>query len=139
MTSWPNELATPVALVSPTNWAALQGEMLMTKAEISQMAGAPAEAVGSLCKALRLFQEFRAVSLAERTGHYSAASAPPPTLRRDQMTPSPHKDLSSAARAMFGTLCYWRLAGSWPGSWPGNRGTLSAQSVLGHVCGDLCR
>jgi hypothetical protein len=32
------------------------------------------------------------------------------------------------------TLCYRRLAGPWPESWPGNPGTLSAESIPGHVC-----
>ena len=38
----------------------------MAKAEVSKLAGAPAEAAASLHKALRLYKERRAVALADR-------------------------------------------------------------------------
>jgi predicted ATPase/DNA-binding SARP family transcriptional activator len=55
------------ALISPTSWTAHQAEVLTHKAEVSQLAGAPAEAAASLRQALRIYGDKRAVALAERT------------------------------------------------------------------------
>jgi predicted ATPase len=55
------------ALISPTSWAVHQAEVLTDKAEVSQLAGALAEAAASLHKALRIYEDKRAVALAERT------------------------------------------------------------------------
>jgi tetratricopeptide (TPR) repeat protein len=55
------------ALIAPTSWAELQAAVLVAKAEVSKLAGAPAEAAASLRKALRIYQDRRVVPLAERT------------------------------------------------------------------------
>jgi tetratricopeptide (TPR) repeat protein len=54
------------ALIAPTSWAQLQAEMLVAKAEVSKLAGAPAEAAASLREALRTYQDRRAVALADQ-------------------------------------------------------------------------
>ena len=51
----------------PTTWAQLQAEILVAKAEVAKLAGAPAEAAASLRTALRIYEEGRAVALADRT------------------------------------------------------------------------
>jgi predicted ATPase/DNA-binding SARP family transcriptional activator len=66
------------ALISPTSWAVLQAEVLTDKAEVSQLAGAPAEAAASLHKALRIYEDKRAVALAERTRAALASLTPGP-------------------------------------------------------------
>jgi predicted ATPase/DNA-binding SARP family transcriptional activator/tetratricopeptide (TPR) repeat protein len=53
------------ALIAPTNWADLQAEILVAKAEVSKLAGAPAEAAASLRTALRIYKDRRAVALAD--------------------------------------------------------------------------
>jgi predicted ATPase/DNA-binding SARP family transcriptional activator len=55
------------ALIAPTSWTVMQAEMLEASAEVSRLAGAPAEAAASLRKALEIYQDRRAVPLAERT------------------------------------------------------------------------
>jgi tetratricopeptide (TPR) repeat protein len=55
------------ALIAPTSWAELQAEILVAKAEVAKLAGAPAEAAASLRTALRIYQDRRAVALADRT------------------------------------------------------------------------
>jgi predicted ATPase/DNA-binding SARP family transcriptional activator len=55
------------ALIAPTTWAALQAEILAAKAEVSKLAGAPAEAAASLRTALHIYQDRRAVALADQT------------------------------------------------------------------------
>ena len=45
------------ALVSPTSWAALKAQVLMTKAEVNQLAGARDRAAASLRAALRIYQD----------------------------------------------------------------------------------
>ena len=55
------------ALIAPTTWAELQAEILVAKAEVSKLAGAPAEAAASLRTALRIYQDRRAVALADQT------------------------------------------------------------------------
>jgi tetratricopeptide (TPR) repeat protein len=54
------------ALVRRTPWAALLGEVLVAKAEVSRLAGAPEQATRSLRTALRLYEDRRALPLAER-------------------------------------------------------------------------
>jgi predicted ATPase/DNA-binding SARP family transcriptional activator len=54
-------------LIAPTSWAHLQAAMLVAKAEVSKLAGSPAEAADSLRKALRIYQDRRAVPLADQT------------------------------------------------------------------------
>jgi tetratricopeptide (TPR) repeat protein len=54
------------ALIASTTWAQLQAEMLVAKAEVSKLAGAPAEAAASLREALRIYQDRRAVALADQ-------------------------------------------------------------------------
>jgi tetratricopeptide (TPR) repeat protein len=71
------------ALVSPTSWAALQAEILMARAEVDQMVGAPERAEASLRAALRISQNRHAAPLAEQAaaalaslvGHPSAEPA----------------------------------------------------------------
>jgi tetratricopeptide (TPR) repeat protein len=55
------------ALIAPTIWAELQAAALVAKAEVSKLAGAPAEAAASLRKALRIHEDRRAVALADQT------------------------------------------------------------------------
>jgi class 3 adenylate cyclase len=55
------------ALVSPTSWAVLKAEMLLAKAEMSRLAGAPDQAAASLRAALRIYQDRGAALLADRT------------------------------------------------------------------------
>jgi tetratricopeptide (TPR) repeat protein len=55
------------ALIAPTTWADLQAEILVAKAEVAKLAGAPAEAAASLRKALRIYEDRRAVALADQT------------------------------------------------------------------------
>ena len=71
------------ALVSPTSLAALQAEILLARAEVDRLAGAPAQAEASLRAALRLYQDRHAhllagqaaAALASLTGHPSAKPA----------------------------------------------------------------
>jgi tetratricopeptide (TPR) repeat protein/DNA-binding XRE family transcriptional regulator len=71
------------ALVSPTSWAALQAEVLLARAEVDRLAGAPEHAEASLRTALRIYQDRHATPLADRaaatlaslTGHSSAKPA----------------------------------------------------------------
>jgi tetratricopeptide (TPR) repeat protein len=55
------------ALIAPTTWADLQAEILVAKAEVAKLAGAPAEAAASLREALRIYEDRRVVALADRT------------------------------------------------------------------------
>jgi tetratricopeptide (TPR) repeat protein len=54
------------ALVAPTTGAELQAAVLVARAEVAKLAGAPAEAALSLRKALRIYQDRRAVALADQ-------------------------------------------------------------------------
>jgi tetratricopeptide (TPR) repeat protein len=56
-----------MALTAATSFAALQAHVLVASAEVSQLAGAPGEAEASLRQALRIYEDGRAVALAERT------------------------------------------------------------------------
>jgi predicted ATPase/class 3 adenylate cyclase len=68
------------ALVSPTSWATFQAQILMAKAEVDQLAGAPRQAERSLRAALRIYQDRHATPLADQataalanlTGHPNA-------------------------------------------------------------------
>jgi predicted ATPase/DNA-binding SARP family transcriptional activator len=66
------------ALIAPTTWADLQAEILVAKAEVSKLAGAPAEAAASLREALRFYEDRRVVPLADQI---RAALASLPTER----------------------------------------------------------
>ena len=55
------------ALIAPTTCAELEAEILVAKAEVAKLAGAPAEAAASLRAALRIYEDRRAVALAKRT------------------------------------------------------------------------
>ena len=71
------------ALVSPTCWAALQAEILLARAEVDGLAGAPERAAASLRAALRIYQDRHAAPPADRiaaalaslTGHSSVKPA----------------------------------------------------------------
>jgi tetratricopeptide (TPR) repeat protein len=71
------------ALVSPTSWAALQAEILMARAEVDRLAGAPEQAAASLRAARRIYTDRHATSLADQAaaalaslvGHPSAKPA----------------------------------------------------------------
>ena len=71
------------ALVSPTSWAALQAEILLARAEVDRLAGAPEQAAASLRAALRIYQDRHVTPLADQataalaslTGHPSAKPA----------------------------------------------------------------
>jgi tetratricopeptide (TPR) repeat protein len=67
------------ALISPTSWAVHQAEALMHRAEVSQLAGAPAEAAASLHKALRIYEDKRALALADRVRAALASLTAPPS------------------------------------------------------------
>jgi predicted ATPase/class 3 adenylate cyclase len=54
------------ALVSPTSQAALQAGILMAKAEVDRLAGAPEQAKASLRAALRIYQDRHATALADQ-------------------------------------------------------------------------
>jgi tetratricopeptide (TPR) repeat protein len=68
------------ALVSPTSCATFQAQILMAKAEVDQLAGAPRQAERSLRAALRIYQDRHATPLADQataalanlTGHPNA-------------------------------------------------------------------
>jgi tetratricopeptide (TPR) repeat protein len=55
------------ALIAPTTWAEYQAAILVAKAEVAKLAGAPAEAAASLREALRIYEDRRAMALADRT------------------------------------------------------------------------
>jgi class 3 adenylate cyclase/tetratricopeptide (TPR) repeat protein len=54
------------ALVSPTSWAALQAGILLARAEVDRLAGAPERAEASLRAALRIYTDRHAAPLAEQ-------------------------------------------------------------------------
>ena len=54
------------ALISPTSWEALKAEILIAKAEVNRLAGAPRQAADYLRAALRIYQDQHAVPLAEQ-------------------------------------------------------------------------
>ncbi len=66
--------------MSPICWAALQAEILLARAKVDRLAGAPERAEVSLCAALRIYQDpyatpfehEAAATLADLTGHPSA-------------------------------------------------------------------
>jgi tetratricopeptide (TPR) repeat protein len=68
------------AIVSPNSWTSLQAEMLLARAEVDRLAGAPEHAAASLRAALRIYQDRHATPLADQaagalarlTGHSSA-------------------------------------------------------------------
>ena len=55
-----------VALVSPTSWAALKAQLLTGKAEVNWLAGAHDQAASSLRAALRIYEDRRALPLADQ-------------------------------------------------------------------------
>ena len=69
--------------MSPTRWAAQQAQILMARAEVDRLAGAPEQAEASLRAALRIYQDRHAAPLADQaaaaladlTGHPSAKPA----------------------------------------------------------------
>ena len=56
-----------VALISESSYAGLLAQTLVASAEVSRLAGAPEEAEASLREALRIYEDRRAVALAEQT------------------------------------------------------------------------
>ena len=56
-----------VALISESSYAGLLAQTLVASSEVSRLAGAPEEAEASLRQALRIYQDRRAVALAEQT------------------------------------------------------------------------
>ena len=54
------------ALVSPTSWAVIKAGMLMDKAEVNRLAGAPGQAAASLRAALEIYQDRHASALVQR-------------------------------------------------------------------------
>lgn len=55
------------ALIAPTTCAELEPEILVAKAEVSKLVGSWAEAAASLRTALRIYEDRRAVALADQT------------------------------------------------------------------------
>jgi predicted ATPase/DNA-binding SARP family transcriptional activator len=53
--------------LAPASWPELQAAILVAKAEVSRLAGAPEEAASSLRKALHIYEDRRAPALADRT------------------------------------------------------------------------
>ena len=66
------------ALIAPTDWAQGQAEVHMAKAEVSKLAGTPTEAAASLRTALRIYEDRRAVGLADQTRAALASLAAEP-------------------------------------------------------------
>ncbi|MGN6171624.1 MAG: hypothetical protein ACTHPS_01470 [Streptosporangiaceae bacterium] len=66
------------ALVSPTSWEALKAEVLMAKAEVNRLGGVREQAAASLRAALRIYENQRAVPLAERARAALASVASQP-------------------------------------------------------------
>ena len=62
-----SQLTGQAETLAPASWSELQAAILVAKAEVSKLAGAPEEAASSLRKALRIYQERRAPALADRT------------------------------------------------------------------------
>jgi class 3 adenylate cyclase/tetratricopeptide (TPR) repeat protein len=54
------------ALVPPSSWPSLQAEILMARAEVDRLAGAPGQAAASLRAALRIYQDRHATPLADK-------------------------------------------------------------------------
>ena len=69
------------ALVSPTSWAALQAEILVAKAEVSQLAGAPEQAAASLRAALRIYKDRHATPLVDQTAAALASLTDQPSAK----------------------------------------------------------
>ena len=63
------------ALVSPTCWAPLQAGILMARAEVDRLAGAPQRAEASLRAALRIYQDRHATPLAQQAAAVLASLA----------------------------------------------------------------
>ena len=63
------------ALVSPTCWAPLQAGILMARAEVDRLAGAPERAEASLRAALRIYQDRHATPLAQQAAAVLASLA----------------------------------------------------------------
>jgi len=69
------------ALVSPTSWAALQAEIVMARAEVDRLAGAPAQAEASLRAALRISHDRHATALADQAAAALANLTGPPSAK----------------------------------------------------------
>jgi class 3 adenylate cyclase/tetratricopeptide (TPR) repeat protein len=69
------------ALVSPTSWATLQAEILMARAEVDRLAGAPGQAEASLRAALRISQDRHATALADQAAADLASLTGRPTVK----------------------------------------------------------
>jgi hypothetical protein len=71
------------ALLTATSWAELQAKILMARAEVDRLAGAPEQAQASLRAALRIYTDRHATplagqaaaALASLTGHPNAKPA----------------------------------------------------------------
>jgi ATP/maltotriose-dependent transcriptional regulator MalT len=69
------------ALVSPTRWAALQAQILMARAEVDWLAGAPEQAAASLRAALRIYTDRHATPLADQAAAALAGLAAHPSAK----------------------------------------------------------
>jgi hypothetical protein len=69
------------ALVSPTSWATLQAEILMARAEVDRLTGAPGQAEASLRAALRISQDRHATALADQAAAALAGLTSRPTVK----------------------------------------------------------
>jgi class 3 adenylate cyclase len=69
------------ALVSPTRWAALQAQILMARAEVDRLAGAPERAAASLRAALRIYTDRHATPLADQAAAALAGLAAHPSAK----------------------------------------------------------
>ena len=69
------------ALVSPTSWAALQADILLARAEVDRLAGAPGQAAASLRAALRIYQDRHATPLADQTAAALASLTEHPSAK----------------------------------------------------------
>jgi predicted ATPase len=69
------------ALVSPTSWAAVKARMLMDKAEVNKLAGAPEHAAASLRAAVRIYQDHHAAPLADRAKAALASLTDHPSIK----------------------------------------------------------
>jgi class 3 adenylate cyclase len=69
------------ALVSPTSWAVLLAEILMARAEVDRLAGAPEQAEASLRAALRIYQDRHATPLADQAAAALASLTGQPSAK----------------------------------------------------------
>jgi tetratricopeptide (TPR) repeat protein len=69
------------ALVSPTSWAVVKARMLMAKAEVNKLAGAPEQAAASLRAAAGIYRDHHVAPLADRVEAALASLTEHPSIK----------------------------------------------------------